>query len=224
MSSTPRCRANSTSGTVPTTAESSRNTHESPCSPTTHACTLRGCTAHSRANASVSRSVSSAVPEPMTATPRSCQRRVRYSVITSSGFVTTIDHAGQLARLHRRRHRVHHRRVLVEDVEPALARLRVVAGGDHEDVLALDLVHRAAAHLDARQQRAGVHEVEGESPGRGAVTAVDRDLARQTAHHERGRRRDPHASDPHDAHRQSSHRRTVARRATVEEWADELRL
>jgi len=38
--------------------------------------------------------VRSAVPEPITATPRSCHRRVRYSVITSSGFVTTMTTRG----------------------------------------------------------------------------------------------------------------------------------
>ena len=47
---------------------SNRNTAESPCSPTTHACTLRGCTPHSWAMRSVKRKVSSDVPEPMTAT------------------------------------------------------------------------------------------------------------------------------------------------------------
>ena len=105
--------------------------------------------------ASVSRSVSSAVPEPITATGRSAQRRVRYSVITSSGLVTTSATRGQRARLDRGRDVVHHLDVLVQHVEPALARRRVVAGGDDEDVLVLDLVEPAPAHLDAARAAAG---------------------------------------------------------------------
>ena len=54
-----------------------------------------------------------------------------------------------------RRDGVHHLDVLVQHVEAALARRRVVAGGDDEDVLVLDLVEPAAPHLDPREQRAG---------------------------------------------------------------------
>ena len=43
---------------------------------------------------------------------------------------------------------VHHDDVLVEDVEPGLARRRVVAGGDDEDVFPVDLVEAAAAYFD----------------------------------------------------------------------------
>ena len=64
-------------------------------------------------------------------------------------------------------------------VEAGLARRRVVARGDHEDVLALDLVEAAAAHFDVREQRPGVHEVEGEAVRGAAVAAVDRDPTRR---------------------------------------------
>ena len=54
----------------------------------------------------------------------------------------------QLARLDGGRDDIHDHDVLVEDVESALARRRVVAGGHDEDVLALDLVEAAPAHLN----------------------------------------------------------------------------
>ena len=59
------------------------------------------------------------------------------------------------ARLHRTRDGVHDLDVLVQHIEAALARRRVVAGGDDQDVLVLDLVEPPTPHLDPRQQRAG---------------------------------------------------------------------
>ena len=155
--------------------------------------------------ASVSRSVSSAVPEPITATGSSAHRRVRYSVITSSGLVTTSATRGSPPASTAVATVVHHLDVLVQHVEPALARRRVVAGRDDEDVLVLDLVEAAAAHLDPRQQRPGVHEVEGEAVRGAAVAAVDGHPAREPAHDDRRRGRDTDTTGADDADSQTRH-------------------
>ena len=72
----------------------------------------------------------------------------------------------------------------------------VVAGRDDQDVFALDLVEATAADLDLGEQRPGVHEVEGQAVRGAGVPAVDGDPAREPAHDERGRGRDPDASRP----------------------------
>ena len=115
--------------------------------------------------------------------------------------------AGERARLDRGRNRIHDGDVLLQDVEPAFPGLGVMSRGDDENVFAIDFVQRAAADLDLRQQRPGMHEVERETARGESVTVVDRHASREPAHDERGRGRDTNTSDAHDADRQPSHSR-----------------
>ena len=101
--STPVCRANSSSVRPAIVAELNSSTAESPCSPTTHACTAAGCTWQTEESSPRSRQVSSDVPEPITSTVRPAQRRVRYSVRTSSGLVATRQTRGSPPPRHARR-------------------------------------------------------------------------------------------------------------------------
>jgi len=94
----------------------------------------------------------------------------------------------------------------VQDVEACLARRRVVARGEDEDVLFLDLVETATADVDAGEQGPGVEEVESEPARVVRIAAVDRDAARQSADDDRGRGRyadpaRPDDPDPWPCHR-----------------------
>ena len=162
--------------------------------------------------ASVSRSVSSAVPEPITATARSCQRRVRYSVITSSGFVTTIATRGSAPAS---------TAVATESITATFwcrTSRRLSPGVVWWPAVMTRMSSRSISSIE--RPRTSMRDSNGRAcmkssarpAGGGAVAAVDRDPTGEPAHDERGRGRDPDATDPDDAHRQSSHRRTVARR------------
>ena len=85
---------------------------------------------------------------PTTASPRSSAACANALPIPLDTPVTNERDSRQLARLDGGRDDIHDHDVLVEDVESTLARRRVVAGGHDEDVLALDLVEAAPAHLD----------------------------------------------------------------------------
>ena len=80
-----------------------------------------------------------------------------------------------------------------------------MAGGDDEDVLALDLVEPAPAHFDVREQRTSVHEIECETARDTGVTVVDGHPAGQPPHDERGRRRDAYPTRTDDADREPCH-------------------
>jgi hypothetical protein len=77
------------SGTPPTRALDQSATSESPCSPTTWACTDCGSTRSSRASTCRSRAVSSIVPVPMTRACGTPDAAAATCVMTSTGLVTT---------------------------------------------------------------------------------------------------------------------------------------